>query len=553
MTPWVRATAALRLLWADPVGLGGIALRARSGPARDRFQALCGGSVTRLHPAMTLEALDGGVDVSASLSQGALIRHRGLLDGSDKTLLLAMAERVPPLFAHRLCTALDNGEGHRLIAMDEGAEEDETLPGSLMDRLGLHVSLEGLGLHDITDMETNLRTVAATDLSAITIPQAAVDELVTLAVSLGITSLRAPGFALQSMRANAALHDRKEVLPEDIILAAELIYAPRATRFPEAQEDRQDDPEPPQNDDDNQEAEDKNDHDSFTIPQDILLDAIKTALPPDLLIESSSNAGKNSSGSGAGRKKIGNRRGRPLPARDAAVKGGQPRVDMMATLRAAVPWQTLRRAQAPQRSGPIIQPSDLRYKRYEDLSDRLLIFAVDASGSSAIARLAETKGAIELLLAEAYARRDHVALIAFRGERAEILLPPTRSLVQTKRRLAELPGGGGTPLASGLMCGLETAQTAFRKGLSPLLIVLTDGRSNIALDGTPNRTQAAQDAEKIALGIAATGIDSIVIDTGRRPEASLRKLALSLRGRYVSLPRANAERLSQTINTAMAE
>ena len=185
------------------------------------------------------------------------------------------------------------------------------------------------------------------------------------------------------------------------------------------------------------------------------------------------------------------------------------------------------------------------------MSDRLLVFAVDASGSAALARLAEAKGAVELLLAEAYARRDHVALISFRGDNAEVLLPPTRSLVQTKRRLAELPGGGGTPLAQGLKCSLETAMTSRRKGLSPLIIVLTDGRSNVALDGSANRTQAAADVQSVARHIAQAKIDCIVIDTGRRPETALRDLALSLRGHYVSLPRADARSLSSAISQTL--
>jgi hypothetical protein len=91
-----------------------------------------------------------------------------------------------------------------------------------------------------------------------------------------------------------------------------------------------------------------------------------------------------------------------------------------------------------------LRPDDIRLKQAQERSDRVLIFTVDASGSAALARLAEAKGAVELLLAQAYARRDHVALIAFRGDRAEVLLPPTRSLARARRRLADLPGGGGT-------------------------------------------------------------------------------------------------------------
>ena len=110
----------------------------------------------------------------------------------------------------------------------------------------------------------------------------------------------------------------------------------------------------------------------------------------------------------------------------------------------------------------LITRDDIRVRRFEEHSDRLLILSVDASGSAAAARLAEAKGACELLLAEAYVRRDHVALIAFRGTAAELLLPPTRSLVQAKRRLAALPGGGSTPLAAGLRAALDVAESAAR-------------------------------------------------------------------------------------------
>ena len=137
------------------------------------------------------------------------------------------------------------------------------------------------------------------------------------------------------------------------------------------------------------------------------------------------------------------------------------RIDLVATLRAAAPWQPLRRRQTPRpEAALLVRASDIRLKRFRETSDRVLIFAVDASGSAAFARLAEAKGAIELLLAQAYARRDHVALLAFRGAQAELILPPTRSLVQTKRRLAGVPGGGGTPLASALQLALATAAQA---------------------------------------------------------------------------------------------
>lgn len=543
MTPFGRATTALRLLAIDPARLGGLVLRARSGPARDALVDLLPADTLRLHPALPAEALEGGVDVASSLARSQIVHHDGLLSLNRSTLLLAMAERTPPLMATTLAAQLENGSNTALIALDEGAEEDEIVPFTLSDRMAFHISFDGLGQADIEPMPP---APDFAEIESIQTPDHVIEDLVTLAVSLGIDSLRAPYLALCAAQAHAALFQRKTVESDDISAAAELVLAPRATRLPAPPEDTPE-PPPPESAEDTTQTPDP-----IALPEEMLLEAIKTALPPDLLEKAGSNRARNAKGSGAGRKRVGNRRGRPLPARDGAPKGNQPRVDLMATLRAAIPWQGLRRRETPNAGPqPLIRPSDLRYRRYQELSDRLLVFAVDASGSAAMARLAEAKGAVELLLAEAYARRDHVALISFRGTDADLLLPPTRSLVQTKRRLAALPGGGGTPLAAGLKLGLETAETAERRGLSPVLILLTDGRSNVALDGSGHRGRAAEDATHIAHQIATAGVEIIVIDCGKRPDRSLSQLALSLRGHYASLPRADAHSLSQAVTSAL--
>jgi magnesium chelatase subunit D len=534
MTPLLRAHTALALLAIDPA-LGGLVIRSRAGAVRDAVMAAVP-SHTRLHPAMSAEALDGGIDVSATLSSGVLTHTRGLL-ARDGMFVLAMAERAEPYIAARLAATLDAQAGHTLIALDEGID-DEALPSALADRLAFRVDLNGCGMGEICQAPD---WPAPAELTAVTAPNDTAQALVLLAVRLGIVSLRAVGFALRAAKAHAALNCRIETDESDIAAAVALIFAHRATQLP-ADETPQEEPDetPPSDEPENQPEPQE------SLPEDMLLDAVLAALPPDLLEKlNAGGAARAAAGSGAGQKKIGNRRGRPLPARDGGAAQG--RVDLIATLRAAIPWQTLRRRETPERTGPIIRHSDLRRKRYVDHSDRLLIFTVDASGSAAMARMGEAKGAIELLLAEAYARRDHVALIAFRGAQAEVLLDPTRSLVQTKRKLAALPGGGATPLAAGLMAAQDMAVQARRKGLTPTVITLTDGRANMALDGTANRTQAAQDAQAVARTLRSASIDSIVIDTGRRPEPGLKQIAELLGGSYIALPRADARSVSDAV------
>ncbi len=547
LTGWVRAMTALQVLAADPTGLRGLWLRARAGPVRDRFLAALADALpdtARIHPGTGDEALYGGLDLAATLAGGTTVRHQGLLT-RPCALILTMAERCPPGLAARLGAALDGGR-HCLIALDEGAGPDESLPAALTERLGLFVDLDDVSRADCIDI------AIAPPQSRASVPDTATDALTRVAAALRIASLRAPLLARAAAAALAAIDGRDTPDDDDLRRAAELTLAHRGF-VPESAEDQTAEP-PPQPPD----APDTGDStqqpgDDVRLPDDILLDAVRAALPADLLARlaagRAARAAKGASGSGAARK--GNRRGRPLPAR-AGRLDGQARIDIVATLRAAAPWQRLRRA-ATGREGLELRADDIRLKRYQETSDRLLIFTVDASGSAALARLAEAKGAVELMLAQAYVRRDHVALIAFRGQTADLLLPPTRSLVQTKRRLAGLPGGGGTPLAAGLKAALDLAILTRGRGMTPSIALLTDGRANIALDGSADRAAADEDAARLARAIRATGIPCIVIDTGNRPTPALATLAGTLAAPYLPLPRADARRLTAVLTGAMGD
>ncbi len=534
---WQKATLALKLLAAD-TSLGGVVVRARAGPVRDTFIALAqglNGPVRRIHPNITDEALLGGIDVTATLASGQLVERQGLLDTSG-TLILTMGERCPPALAAKLALALDSRPDLTLVVLDEGAEPAEVAPAALSERCAFHVDLGDVTPSNISSgvVLTSLRTQAET-------PETTFADVTQAAAQLGIASLRAPLFTLRTARTLAGLAGREVVEEADIQTAAILTLTHPATQLPQ---DLAESEAPP----DTSEVEPQ-ETSQTDLPEELILDAIKAHLPDTLLDQLAAGSTPGGQGNGSGAHRKGNRRGRPLPPRPGRVQDGS-RVDLIATLRAAAPWQTIRRANTG-RDGIHIRQSDIHTKRFALRSDRVLIFAVDASGSAALARLAEAKGAVELLLSQAYARRDHVSLIAFRGAEAELLLPPTRSLVQTKRRLAGLPGGGGTPLAAGLEEALTQGLLAQRKGLSPTVVVMTDGRANIALDGSANRVQAAADASRMAQALRRQGMSAIVIDTGNRPEPSLRTLAQTLDAAYVPLPRADAQRLSAAVSQTL--
>lgn len=556
---WQRAIRALEILAVDPGGLGGLWLRARCGPVRDQFVAafpILPDPLRKLHPAIGDEALFGGLDLAATLAAGRPARAAGLLD-APASLVLTMAERCPPGLAARLACALDIGPGHCLLALDEGAEATEAAPDSLTDRLAFHVDLDGVACGEIAAPEFDQQRIARARhrIKDIALEPGLMLDTTMLAAKLGIVSLRAPIYALRAARAIAALEAAEEVVAAHLAEAAALVFAPRATLLPETEPEQSEaEPAPPEpaQEPERQDAEELP-SDNQRLPAELLLEAVAAALPPDLLarVAAQKARAKTQGGAGTGSARKGSRRGRPKPSRPGRLDG-TARLDLVATLRTAAPWQKLRRSHARAPRAVHVKPEDFRLKRYEERADRLLIFTVDASGSAALARLAEAKGAVELLLAEAYTRRDHVALIAFRGEGAEVLLPPTRSLVQTKRRLAQLPGGGGTPLAAGLQAAMALAGQAQGRGMTPTLCLLTDGRANIALDGSADRNRAAEDADRIARAARAADLPALVIDMSKRPQASLQNLADTLAAPYVPLPRADAQGLSRAVSGALA-
>jgi magnesium chelatase subunit D len=227
------------------------------------------------------------------------------------------------------------------------------------------------------------------------------------------------------------------------------------------------------------------------------------------------------------------------------------RLHLIATLRAAAPWQRLRRSEAGG-SAPIqVRKADFHVRRHAQRRGTATLFAVDASGSQALHRLAEAKGAVELMLAECYVRRDEVALIAFRGPGAEVLLPPTRSLVRAKRALAGLPGGGGTPLAAGIEAAARLAQQVRRGGATPVVVLLTDGRANVARNGEGGRAQAQADALLAARWLRAAAVHTLLVDTSPRPEPAAAALALAMGARYLALPLADASGLARAVSTAL--
>jgi magnesium chelatase subunit D len=546
------AASALEVFAVAPHALGGVRLRCGAGPERqawlDALRALLPSTMPwRRLPAHTRDdALLGGLDLAATLASGKAVAQRGLLAQAEGGVVVcAMAERMSVALAARLCAAQDEGARIALIALDEGAADDEAPPPALLDRLALFVRPDAVAL-DVNAQRVQAARACWRDVHA---GDELIEALVAAAAALGVASSRAHWQALCVARIAAALDGRGEVKAEDAALAARLVLAPRATRAPQASEESAPEP-PPRNESDDPSQEDDNaSSDQSDRPlDDRVVAAALAAIPPGLLALLAAGRAPNSRRGDAGRMgqaSASRQRGRVIGAVRGEPRGGA-RLALIETLRAAAPWQKLRRAAAGDARVRVTR-DDLRVQRRVQRRATTTIFAIDASGSQALHRLAEAKGAVELLLADCYARRDRVAVIGFRGAGAQVLLAPTRSLVRAKRQLAGLPGGGGTPLAAAIDAVQAMAAAVRRGGATPLVVLLTDGRANIARDGSPGREAATRDALAAARAFGASATAALLIDTSPQPSAAAQAIAAALGARCIALPQAQAQALSQVV------
>jgi len=586
-SPWSDAVLAAALFAVDPAGTVGVSLRALAGPARDAWIAVLREFLSPAIPVrrVPLNIADGrllgGLDLAATLEAGRPIADRGILVEADGgVVLLAMAERLTPSTAARLTAVLDTGEvalqrdgialtspaRFGMVLLDEGMAGDERPPEALRDRAAFHLDLTRISLRDVVAAGPTPESVAAARvrLPNVRASAALVEAFCSAALALGIESLRVPLLALRVARAAGALAGRDSVSDEDAALAARLVLGPRATQIPapppeseaeDPSEERPSEKEPP----DAAAGEPSPDETSIDAERaldDVVLEAAQAAIPADLLAQLRLGTGGAASAQSAGRAGVSRQtaaRGRPVGVRRGLPRSGV-RLNVIETLRAAAPWQRIRRGargDAGQTEGMPrrieVRGDDFHVTRFKQRTGTTTIFVVDASGSSALHRLAEVKGAVELLLADCYVRRDSVALLSFRGRGAELLLPPTRSLVRAKRSLAGLPGGGGTPLAAGIDAAASLADAVRRRGQTPVVVLLTDGRANIAADGTGGRGQAEAEARIAARSMRAAGFTVLLVDTSPRPQEAARQLAAEMGASYLPLPHAGSAAITGAV------
>ena len=602
------AKQALMLLAVDP-SLGGVVIPSAVGSGKSTLARAFADILPEDTPFVELplnvteDRLIGGVDLEATLVKGERVVQPGVLSKAHGGVLYV--DSLSLLDSSAVSHVMDAMSRGAVLVEREGLSEvhpaefmligtydpsDGDVRMGLLDRVGMIVPFTTqndyrarklivncvLGKNGSEDTEDELKMLkgliqaAKEQLPLVSMTQEQMKGLIQSAVSLGVEGNRADIFAIRAAKASAALAQRADVDEDDLKLALKLVLVPRATRMPQQEEEIMEDmppdeempPDTPETED--QEAPDDNssdpdeEEDQEETPdmiEELMMETVETELPDNIM--NISLAAKRKSKSGSRGEALNNRRGRFVRSQEGEMRSGK--VAIIPTLISAAPWQESRRQERKKKFGKVntalvINKEDVRIKKFRDKSGTLYVFMVDASGSMALNRMRQAKGAVSHLLQNAYVHRDQISLISFRGKEAQLLLPPSQSVDRAKRELDVLPTGGGTPLASALYLGWETAKQARTKGVSQIMFVLiTDGRGNISLHSlyeqdAPKATkeEIEQELEGLAASIFADGIASVVIDTQMnylsRGEAP--KLAEKLGGRYFYLPNAKAEEIA---------
>ena len=541
----------------DP-SLGSLSINSNYSTVREAFLSnllslLKPKRLKKIYPFQNPTDFAKSINMIDTLTFGMPKYNNDIFSSSNIALILTNTEKMQKGLATFLRDKIKSNKDKFFIALDE-SEGSDVSGANLSDYLIFSINLDGTRYKDLKKVTINRKKIseARNNLATVEVNKRALDYLIASSEMFSISNMHTIFCTLKVAKAICAYKGEKRVSREDINLAISLSMIHKAKQIPEFQQEEKAKSAENERLRDNDESK-ANNSELNSEDKKMLIDALKISLPNNLiesLLSKNSQTISVTESAGSGERNNNFSAGRPIPSISRKYSSDK-RIDLMGTLTRAIPWQKLRSSSVTKNRKIIIYPQDIMIKRFEKQSERLLIFLVDASGSNAIGRLAEAKGAIEILLSDAYAKRDNVALISFSGLKADPLLLPTKSLVTAKKKLSSLPGGGATPLAKGLLEAFKMADAARSRSIKPIIILLSDGRGNMTLDGVGNRVKAIEDTTYIASLIKRNAINNIFIDTSRRKTPMADELARELNGHYFQLPMANSSSISKAVQQSI--